>query len=203
MKKHIPSFNEFVNEAWSSSYEPKPNVENEFTEELMKVWRQADEKGEIKWDMDELQEISDAVYWRELGNEVAKILNKDDFSKWDEKNLSFWVKKVSNYFKPKSLSVWIWDEFENNSWEIEQYKEEIKQAEADLKQLFSDQDLEAGEKGDDWSDEDANRYGEEMNDLEKKIDDLRKKIDWKTWKPKIEKATIQSSKRILKILSDL
>jgi len=201
--KNVKSYNEFINESRRLAYGPNPNVDNEFTEVLMELWNECEEKGEIKWDEDELQPISDAVFWKELQREVETILNKDDFRKWSEKNLDFWVKKVSKFMSPKSMALLVWDEFEDKSWEVEQYKEELKQSKIDLKQLHTDMELEAGQKGDKWTDADANRYGGEMNDVEKKIEDLENKLDWKYWKPKVEKAGSISSKMILKRLKDL
>ena len=39
--------------------------------------------------------------------------------------------------------------------------------------LFIDMEEEAGHKGEDWSDEDANRYGQELNDIDDTIQNLK------------------------------
>lgn len=54
---------------------------------------------------------------------------------------------------------------------------EIDALKAQLAQLFQDQETEAGQKGDAWTDEDANRYGAEMNKIERKIETRQKYID--------------------------
>ena len=45
-----------------------------------------------------------------------------------------------------------------------------------MTQQFTDMQIEAGQKGEDWSDDDANRYGGEMNKLEDKIAKLKARI---------------------------
>jgi len=47
---------------------------------------------------------------------------------------------------------------------------EIDALKSQLAQLFADQELEAGQKGDQWTDEDANRYGAQMAKIERKIE---------------------------------
>ena len=54
--------------------------------------------------------------------------------------------------------------------------EDLKYAVDDLTQQFTDMQIEAGQKGEDWSDDDANRYGGEMNKLEDKIAKLKARI---------------------------
>lgn len=62
------------------------------------------------------------------------------------------------------------------NFEISNVEEDLKDAKQRLKQLDSDMNHEAGQKGEDWSDEDANRYGGEMNNLETEIERLQKKL---------------------------
>lgn len=48
------------------------------------------------------------------------------------------------------------------------------------KQAFIDMELDAGEKGSSWSDQDANEYGDMLNSIDEKIDSLiktRQKIE--------------------------
>lgn len=49
-------------------------------------------------------------------------------------------------------------------------QQEIEDLEDQLKQLFQDQEAEAGQKGDKWTDADANVYGSMMNKIERKIE---------------------------------
>ena len=60
---------------------------------------------------------------------------------------------------------------------VEELEYELKGYKQDLKQLNFDMELDAGEKGNNWTDADANRYGGIMNDLEEKIKSLEKQIE--------------------------
>lgn len=54
---------------------------------------------------------------------------------------------------------------------------EIDDLKQQLQNLFDEQDLEAGQKGDQWTDADANRYGAQMNKIERKIQTRQNYID--------------------------
>ena len=58
----------------------------------------------------------------------------------------------------------------------------MKDAAKELKQLDSDMNAEAGQKGDGWSDADANRYGGDLDKLQTKYEKLAKQ------KAKVKKA---------------
>jgi len=62
-------------------------------------------------------------------------------------------------------------------WKLSDMKEELKDEKRYLKELFADQEHEAGQKGSEWTDDDANRYGEQMNQHEENIEKLSTKID--------------------------
>jgi folate-binding Fe-S cluster repair protein YgfZ len=64
------------------------------------------------------------------------------------------------------------EELEN---QLDEIYDELKDLYSQRSETFKDQDLEAGEKGDDWSDEDANRYGKILNDIDDQIEKLLKK----------------------------
>jgi hypothetical protein len=51
--------------------------------------------------------------------------------------------------------------------------DDIKSAIQQRHALFIDMEEEAGEKGEDWSDEDANRYGQQLNDIDDTIQNLK------------------------------
>ena len=51
---------------------------------------------------------------------------------------------------------------------------QMKDAAKELAQLDSEMNQEAGQKGDNWSDADANRYGGGLNKLQTKIEKLAK-----------------------------
>jgi hypothetical protein len=54
-------------------------------------------------------------------------------------------------------------------WDISQ---DLKGLYSDRKHVLIDMEAEAGQKGDAWSDKDANRYGSELNNIDKKIEAL-------------------------------
>jgi len=63
-----------------------------------------------------------------------------------------------------------------NASKIKQLIADLKELEADLKELEREQDIEAGQLGDKWTDEKANEYGERMNDILDQIKALRDQI---------------------------
>jgi hypothetical protein len=59
---------------------------------------------------------------------------------------------------------------------------ELKDLYAERTSIYSDMNAEAGQKGSDWADADANRYGGELNRVEDKIEQLipkRKQLEIK------------------------
>tara|TARA_R100001443_G_scaffold103938_1_gene112424 strand:+ start:101 stop:1474 length:1374 start_codon:yes stop_codon:yes gene_type:complete len=54
-------------------------------------------------------------------------------------------------------------------------QEDIEDVTRELKQTYSDMEQEAGQKGDKWTDKDANRYGKILNKLESKYEKLKAK----------------------------
>jgi hypothetical protein len=52
--------------------------------------------------------------------------------------------------------------------------DQMKDAAEEFEQLDSDMNAEAGQKGEDWSDADANRYGGDLDKLQTKIEKLTK-----------------------------
>ena len=61
------------------------------------------------------------------------------------------------------------EKLEDELWDISQ---DLKGLYSDKRNVFNDMESEAGEKGDEWSDTDANRYGSELNDIDAKIEKL-------------------------------
>jgi hypothetical protein len=61
---------------------------------------------------------------------------------------------------------------ENQLWDIAQ---DLKDAYADRRTTYDDMEAEAGEKGNDWTDKDANRYGNMLNKIDSKIETLLQK----------------------------
>lgn len=59
--------------------------------------------------------------------------------------------------------------------ELEDIGDEIKDLFSAKTEAYKNQDAEAGQKGEDWSDDDANEYGEILNDIDKKLEALLKK----------------------------
>jgi uncharacterized protein YukE len=60
---------------------------------------------------------------------------------------------------------------------IDDVKQEIRDVKSQRSQLLMDMENEAGQMGDEWSDDDANRYGSELNDLDDKEIELRKELE--------------------------
>jgi predicted RND superfamily exporter protein len=52
---------------------------------------------------------------------------------------------------------------------------DLKDAYAERRNIYNDMESEAGEKGDEWSDDDANRYGSRLNLVDDEIESLLKK----------------------------
>lgn len=78
-------------------------------------------------------------------------------------------------------------------------RQEIVQLKRQLQQLFSDQDLEAGQKGDQWNDDDGNRYGAQMNDVQEQIDAKEEQLQ-RLLQPHVERPEIALSRILRKQL---
>ena len=63
------------------------------------------------------------------------------------------------------------EKLEDELWMIAQ---DLKDAYEDRRNIYDDMEAEAGEKGSEWSDDDANRYGEQLNTVEEEIEKLIK-----------------------------
>ena len=64
------------------------------------------------------------------------------------------------------------EKLEDQLWDI---SGDLKDAYAERRSIYDEMEAEAGEKGDLWSDDDANRYGKELNRVDDKIESLIKK----------------------------
>jgi hypothetical protein len=66
--------------------------------------------------------------------------------------------------------------------ELFSIQQDLKDAYAERRDIFNDMDAEAGEKGDSWSDDDANKYGSRLNSVDDMIKSLitkRQQIEMK------------------------
>ena len=63
------------------------------------------------------------------------------------------------------------EKLEDELWMIAQ---DLKDAYEDRRNIYDDMEAEAGEKGSEWSDDDANRYGEQLNTVDLEIEKLIK-----------------------------
>ena len=61
------------------------------------------------------------------------------------------------------------EKLEDNLWRISQ---DLKDAYVERRNTFADMDAEAGEKGEKWTDDDANRYGAMLNKIDDEIEKL-------------------------------
>jgi len=59
--------------------------------------------------------------------------------------------------------------------ELDDIIADLKELYSNKSEIFSDMENEAGQKGDDWTDDDANRYGNELNAIDDKIEKAIKK----------------------------
>ena len=64
------------------------------------------------------------------------------------------------------------EKLENDLWAISQ---DLKYAYAERRNIYDDMEAEAGEKGNNWSDDDANRYGSKLNLVDNEIEELIKR----------------------------
>lgn len=64
------------------------------------------------------------------------------------------------------------EKLEDELWKISQ---DLKDAYAERRNIYDDMDAEAGQKGTDWSDDDANRYGSRLNLVDDEIESLIKR----------------------------
>ena len=62
------------------------------------------------------------------------------------------------------------EKLEDELWQISQ---DLKDAYADRRNIYNDMDAEAGEKGDEWTDADANRYGAQLNKVAAEIESIQ------------------------------
>lgn len=60
-------------------------------------------------------------------------------------------------------------------WELIEVLNELKDLYKDKSALFVDMEEEAGQKGDEWTDDDANYYGEKLNTIDEEITKLIKR----------------------------
>lgn len=74
----------------------------------------------------------------------------------------------------------------NEKWKLQDeiiyLEDELRDVESEIKDMFSDMKHEGGQKGEEWTDDDANRYGEKMNKAETRKESIKKLI-----KDKMEK----------------
>lgn len=61
------------------------------------------------------------------------------------------------------------EKLEDELWNLSQ---DLKDLYSDKRTLLNDMEDEAGEKGNDWTDDDANRYGGELNNIDAQIEKL-------------------------------
>lgn len=201
MKNRL-TFEQFVNERYAS-YLPNPNVKNEFTKVLMDLYKEAESKSQAGFLDNSLNDIARTVYYETLSQDIVEILNKDDFSKWTEGNLNFWVKKVSKKYKPQYFTNSIWSEFQYKSDDIENINYEINSTLSQIRDTRREMESQAGQMGDKWTDKEANEYGQILNDLEDKHKSLLKAKDYSSFKRDIEKESKNMSSEIIKKLKDL
>lgn len=78
--------------------------------------------------------------------------------------------------KKERKNMKVWEKLQDIKGEIDQLKYELEDEKKYYDSLFVDQDVEAGQKGENWSDDDANRYGAQMNKSLTKITAIKELI---------------------------
>lgn len=197
--KFVKLFEQFVNEKIRmSNWHPKPNVINDFSQALLDLHAELTDETKLR-DNNTFEDFAKSSLDNAVIGETVKILNGDDFSKWTEKNLSFWVKAVKKLLDPK-LHKWdVFYEWSEFSEEARNIKEELEDKKKELAELKIDMEQEAEVEGGPIAD----RYGEEMNKLDKEIEDLTKQLDKANREAEVIKAITKVSKEISKKLDNL
>lgn len=169
--KHINNFEGFLYEGFMSSLDliaqDAKNLED-FKKKAKRDFPQiAKLDGADEW-LEEIysQAIKESVNESILLNDpvlVALRASKEDRKKAASAQKERMKKRV--YGKQR-------EKLEDDLWQISQ---DIKDAYADRRSIYDDMDAEAGEKGDQWNDDDANRYGQLLNTVDTEIESLIKK----------------------------
>jgi len=128
-------------------------LEKELDKEFAKHGINARFEGIFESQVNEKMDVNDPIL-------VAMRAAKED----RKKSAAAYAKTMKNRVYGKQR-----EKLENDLSDITQ---DLKDLYSDKRSVLSDMDAEAGEKGNDWSDDDANRYGEELNKIDSKIEAL-------------------------------
>lgn len=145
--KNIPNFEEFLNESFRMPDGTPIGVDK----------NHQPVKRDIGLILDDLTEnINDPVL-------MAIRASKDDRKKAVAAQKERMKKRV--YGKKREA-------LEDQLWDINQ---DLKDVYIERRNIYDDMEAEAGEKGNEWSDDDANRYGSRLNLVDDEIESLLKK----------------------------
>lgn len=109
-------------------------------------------------------------FWN--GNAQEELLDFNAFTTIDSAGMHFREEsnesyKFSGYSSKKEMEA---------AEALDELNDELKDLLRDRRELDRDMEEEAGEKGDKWTDADANRYGEQMNRKDEEIEKKEKEI---------------------------
>ena len=169
--KHIRTFDGFLYEGFMSSLDLIAQDAKDLADFKKKAIREFPQLKGMDGTDEWLEEIySQAI--KESVNEgidfndpvlVALRASKEDRKKKVEAQKERMKKRV--YGKQR-------EKMEDDLWSISQ---DLKDAYAERRNIYDDMESEAGEKGDSWTDDDANRYGSRLNLVDAEIESLIKK----------------------------
>ena len=169
--KHIRTFDGFLYEGFMSSLDLIAQDAKDLADFKKKAKRDFPQIAKLEGADEWLEEIySQAI--KESVNEgidlndpilVALRASKEDRTKKAAAQKERMKKRV--YGKQR-------EKLEVDLWTI---SIDLKDAYAERRDIYNNMESEAGEKGDDWNDDDANRYGRLLNDVDSKIETLIKK----------------------------
>lgn len=178
--KYFKLFENFLNEAMRES-------SKEYNDMRYEIWYQAprgyfakgigEMKGKIETSYfetsEEAEEHAEAEIDGYLGESLSENINdpvlvalrasKEERKKSAAEQAAMMKKRV--YGKQR-------EKLENDLMDIAQ---DLKDLYSDKRSALSDMEAEAGEKGNDWTDEDANRYGDILNKIDDNIEVLLQK----------------------------
>ena len=178
--KYFKLFENFLNEAMRES-------SKEYNDMRYEIWYQAPKgyfakgigemKGKIETSYfetsEEAEEHAEAEIDGYLGESLSENINdpvlvalrasKEERKKSAAAQAAMMKKRV--YGKQR-------EKLEDELWQISQ---DLKDAYAERRSIYDDMEAVAGEKGKDWTDDDANEYGSQLNVVDDRIETLIKK----------------------------
>jgi hypothetical protein len=197
MKTHIPKFEEFINEAMKFQFADKSF---HTIKKGTKLSLSAAAKSEYASTKPNMKKILDDPFTfdsmaggalRVIGSDGDSyiidssrfIVNESELYEMDINDPILVAIRASKEDRKKAVSAQkermkkrVYgkkrEALEDQLWDISR---DLKDAYAERRNIYDDMEAEAGEKGDAWSDDDANRYGSRLNLVDDEIEGLLKR----------------------------